>query len=330
MLSWARSMEKKYAQIISDHEAVTDKIICKVCGEVLGCIKCVKATEEDKLKSEKAVKAASEKVQEVYDYVESNLAISDSNDEDQVKVGSVMAAHDVSEESYEIAVERHIELAKLVSEEKANLDNMEEPGADDETVKLLLGELKKKLGERLVTEKNHQWLRTLEATIASSNETINNSDALLAALSMSEKAVKEVRNQLTKASTGAVEKVANDLLKKVEDQFGLMYDIKDGKFEVQCVNVSGQVVPFKTLSGGEKVLYLSAQLLSLMTIVDPKLKILEVEMGELSGNLVTPFMDALKAMTEGTDIQVVLSSCHGDFEVNSDSWKVHQMGEGIE
>ena len=323
-------LEKKYAQIISDHEAVTDKIICKVCGEELGCIKCVKATEEDRLKSEKAVKAASEKVQEVYDYVESNLAIFDSNDEDQMKVGSVMAAHDVSEEAYEIAVNRHIELAKLVAEEKANLDNIEEPGADDETVKTLLKGIKEKLAERLVAEKNLQWLRTLEATIASSNETINNSDALLAVLTMSEKAVKEVRNQLTKSTTGAVEEACNSLLQKIGEHFWLQYEIEDGKFEVYCVNVNGNKVPFKTLSGGERVLYLSAQLLALMTIVDPKLKILEVEMGELSGNLVPPFMDALKEMTEGTDIQVVLSSCHGDFEVNGDSWKVHQMGDYVE
>ena len=194
-------------------------------------------------------------------------------------------------------------------------------------MKVLLKGIKEKIAERLVAEKNHQWLRTLEATIASSNETINNSDALLAALTTSEKAVKEVRNQLTKSTTGAVEEACNSLLQKIGEHFWLNYEIEDGKFEVYCVNVSGKSVPFKTLSGGERVLYLSAQLLALMTMVDPKLKILEVEMGELSGNLVPSFMNALKEMTEGTDIQVVLSSCHGDFEVNSDSWKVHQMGE---
>jgi hypothetical protein len=238
-----------------------------------------------------------------------------------------MEAHKHSQEVYEITVERHIQLARLVSEEKENLDKIEEPGAGDDTLKAQLSGLKVTLGERLVAAKNHDWLRTLSATIARANETISNSTALLSALSVSISEVKVVRDELTASATGRIEEVCNGLLKKVNERFNLMYDIQDGKFDIRCVNVSGKEVPFKTLSGGEKVLYLSAQLLALMTIVDPKLKILEVEMGELSGDLVPPFMNALKAMTEGTGVQVVLSSCHADFEVNGHEWEVHWMGK---
>lgn len=320
-------LEKAYAKTITEHGSITQKNICSVCGEELGCIKCVQVTDADKAKSEKKVKEASKKVQETYDYVGTCLEAFDSNEKDINDLLEALTINEANEQAHGVAKQHLEDILKLVKEEKENLDKIEEPGPDDETVKLLLGELKNKLGERLVTEKNHQWLRTLEATIASSNETINNSDALLAALTTSEKAVKEVRNQLTKSTTGAVEKVCNDLLQKIGEHFWLNYEIEDGKFEVYCVNVSGKSVPFKTLSGGERVLYLSAQLLALMTMVDPKLKILEVEMGELSGNLVPSFMNALKEMTEGTDIQVVLSSCHGDFGVNDPAWKVHQMGE---
>lgn len=320
-------LEKKYSNLISAHNAQTTLSLCQTCGEKLRCSKCKTLTKAGKIESQKKVDAANKKLVEFDSHLDAIRAEFQESKDSLDKVEAILWEDEQNRLALETALQHEESIKKLVKEETENLDKIEEPGPDDETVKLLLAELKKKLGDRLVTEKNHQWLRTLEATIASSNETINNSDSLLAALTMSEKAVKEVRNQLTKSSTGAVEKVANDLLKKVDDQFGLMYDIKDGKFEVQCVNVSGRLVPFKTLSGGERVLYLSAQLLSLMTIVDPKLKILEVEMGELSGNLVAPFMDALKAMTEGTDVQVVLSSCHGDFEVNSDSWKVHQMGD---
>ena len=178
-----------------------------------------------------------------------------------------------------------------------------------------------------MAQKNHDWLRTLSATIAKANETINNSKSLLVALKTSLTAVKDIRNELTKSATGAVEEACNELLQKVDPSFNLTYAIEDGKFDIRCIGVEGREVAFKTLSGGEQVLYLSAQLLALMTIVDPKLKILEVEMGELSGNLVPPFMDALEAMTEGKDIQVCLSSCHADFKVSTASWTVHQMGD---
>lgn len=222
--------------------------------------------------------------------------------------------------------ERETEL----KEDKLTVAGLEKPGAGTEALVTQVAAIKKTLGERLVAQKNHDWLNTLSATIARANETINNSKSLLAALKSSLVAVKDIRDELTESATSVIEEACNELLKKVDPSFNLTYAIEDGKFDIRCIGVEGREVAFKTLSGGEQVLYLSAQLLALMTIVDPKLKILEVEMGELSGNLVPPFMDALEAMTEGKEIQVLLSSCHRDFEVNSNSWTVHQMGEGVE
>lgn len=320
-------IEEEYAKIVTEHNSVTSKSLCTACGTEVKCSKCGTVSKEVQLKIGKKVKETSKKVQEIYNYVGAVLETFDSNDLDQKKINGIIAYHSQVVEFHEIAVERHSGLSKLVSEEKENLDKIEEPGAGTETMKITLKSLKVSLAERLVAEKNHQWLRTLEATISSANETIYNSEAQVYALLASEKAVKKVRNELTKSATGVIEEACNKLLEKVDPSFKLTYEIEDGKFDIRCIGVEGREVAFKTLSGGEKVLYLSAQLLALMTIVDPKLKILEVEMGELSGNLVPPFMEALKSMTEGLDVQVVLSSCHTDFEVKDDAWTVHQMGE---
>lgn len=320
-------LEKDYVKIIAAHKAATQTNKCKTCGSKICCPECGTLTEEGKHKYAKEVKETSKKVQEIYNHVEAVLETYDSNDKDQENVNEVIRSHSLAVEFHEIAVQRHADLAKLVIEEKGNLDKIEEPGAGTEILKTSLQSLKGSLAERLVAEKNHQWLRTLEATISSANETIYNSDAQIEALISSGKSVKSVRDELTKSSIGWVEVACNSLLEKVDPKFRMSYEIFDGKFDIWCVNVSGESVPFKTLSGGEKVLYLSAQLLALMKIVDPKLKVLAVEMGELSGDLVPPFMGALKSMTEGLDIQIVLSSCHTDFEVTDDAWKVHQMGE---
>lgn len=318
---------KKYSDLVLAHEAATRKNKCYTCGTEICCPECGTLTEKGKVESYKKLEEAKSKFTETGEYLEKIHAELEDNDKDQEKLNEVMGYHTQAVQFHEIAVQRHMDISKLLTEEKVNLDNIEEPGAGTETMKVGLKALKDSLAERLVAEKNHQWLRTLEATISSANETIYNSDAQIEALIASGKSVKGVRDELTKSSIGIVEEACNKLLEKVDPSFELFYDIKDGKFDIKCFNVNETFVPFKTLSGGEKVLYLSAQLLALMTIVDPELKILAVEMGELSGNLVPPFMGALKSMTEELDIQIVLSSCHTDFEVEDDAWKVHQMGE---
>jgi len=300
--------------------------LCVKCGRGIRCEKCGETEAGDLARDLEDLKETKTKLKEVNSHLEAVHAELEENEEDGMKISSILVLEIQTQDSVDIARKHLEDVTKLVKSQKANLDKMEEPGAGDDMLKAQLSGLKVTLGERLVAAKNHEWLRTLSATIARANETISNSTALLTALSISIAEVKVVRDELTASATSSIEKVANGLLETVDEKFGLMYDINDGKFEVRCVNVSGKVVPFKTLSGGEKVLYLSAQLLALMTIVDPKLKILEVEMGELSGNLVPPFMDALEAMTKDRDIQVVLSSCHRDFEVPGDSWAIHEMG----
>jgi len=250
-------------------------------------------------------------------------------EEDIESLGSDATENETVKYAFQAAFELHKFVEINLKDDKKALATLEEPGAATSVLEDQVSSLKKSLSERLVAQKNHDWLRTLSATIARANETINNSKSLSEALKYSLVAVKEIRDELTKSATSVVEEACNELLQKVDPSFNLTYSIADGKFGIRCIGVEGREVDFKTLSGGEQVLYLSAQLLALMTIVDPKLKILEVEMGELSGNLVPPFMDALEAMTEGKGIQVVLSSCHGDFEVSSDSWAVHQMGEEL-
>ena len=325
-LDWI-NLEKKYEEVESSHRIATRQSLCQTCGGEFHCPKCGNLTEEEKLKSYKDLGAAKTRLTERGEFIDKIHSELGSNEDDLGKIHEVIRSHSKVVEFHEIAVQRHLSLAKLVKEEKSNLDKIEEPGAGTDVLKVSLQSLKGNLAERLVAEKNHQWLRTLEATISSANETIYNSEAQVYALLASEKAVKRVRDELTKSATGVIEEACNNLLEKVNPSFKLTYEIEDGKFDIRCVGVEGREVAFKTLSGGEKVLYLSAQLLALMTIVDPKLKILEVEMGELSGNLVPPFMEALKSMTEGLDVQVVLSSCHTDFEVKDDAWTVHQMGE---
>lgn len=300
---------------------------CVRCGENIRCEKCGETEAGDLARAFEELKDAHKKLKEVDEHREVIHAELEENEKDGMKICAILAQEITNKDAVDISRQHFKDITKLVKSQKADLDKMEEPGAGDDTLKAHLSGLKVTLGDRLVAAKNHDWLRTLSATIARANETISNSTALLNALNVSISEVKVVRDELTASATGRIEEACNYLLEKVDSGFHLYYDIEDGKFDIRCVNVSGHEVPFKTLSGGEKVLYLSAQLLALMTIVDPKLKILEVEMGELSGNLVPPFMDALEAMTKDRDIQVVLSSCHGDFEVNSESWAVHEMGE---
>ena len=296
---------------------------CRECQAELECPNC---KEKVKVSNEEAVKLQEKKDKIDVHLVKVNSTL-DGNLEELKTVEGKIAKQEKDQEAYEVALRTLGELEGLLKSAKENLDKMKEPGAGDDTLKAQVSGLKVTLGERLVAAKNHDWLRTLSATIAKANETIGNSTALLSALGVAISEVKVVRDELTASATGRIEEVCNGLLQEVDPSFNLKYDIEDGKFDIRCIGVEGREVAFKTLSGGEKVLYLSAQLLALMTIVDPKLKILEVEMGELSGDLVPPFMDALKAMTEGTDIQVILSSCHKDFEVNGHEWEVHEMGE---
>lgn len=319
-------LEKDYAKkhLISKS---LDSSSCASCGETFHCPKCGPNAEEDQVKANKEIQEIAGKIVLAEEYIEKRHTLLEANDKEGLDISSTLSQEANTQEAVEIARKHLKDVIKLVKGQEENLDKMEEPGADDATLKTQLSGLKNTLGERLVAQKNHDWLRTLSATIAKANETINNSKSLLVALKSSLVAIKQIRDELTKSATSTIEEACNELLKKVDPSFNLTYAIEDGKFDIRCIGVEGREVAFKTLSGGEQVLYLSAQLLALMTIVDPKLKILEVEMGELSGNLVPPFMDALEAMTEGKEIQVCLSSCHGDFEVNSDSWTVHQMGE---
>lgn len=299
---------------------------CPSCGAKLRCSKCSNKREAQIKKALEGNKAISGKIEKAWEAIQGVTRSIKSNEEEIRQIQKVDDDQKSSKTKYEIATKHQRDLEYLIEGERKNLETMEEPGADTELLESSLRASKVGLAERLITEKNHQWLRTLSGTIASSNETIYNSEALLAALSVVERSVKQVRNDLTKSATGAVEKICNDLLHKVKKNFHLTYEIEDGNFDVWCVNVNGETVPFKTLSGGEKVLYLSAQLLSLMSLVDPNLKILEVEMGELSGDLVPSFMKALKSMTEGTDVQIVLSSCHTDFKIeDTGAWAVHNM-----
>jgi len=298
---------------------------CTTCGVNISCEKCKPPTAAKKKKTEKEIIELRARIAVHEEHINSIKSAIEASNKDHERLVAELEQQKVKLNDYVIATQHQIELEKLLVEEKKNLESLEEPGAGTETLEVQVKGLKEKLGERLVAEKNHQWLRTLAATIARSNETINNSEALLSALSVSENAVKGVRDELTQSAISPIEEACNDLLQKVDPSFNLTYDIEDGKFEIRCIGVKGKEVDFKTLSGGEKVLYLSAQLLALMAIVNPKLKILEVELGEVSGNLVPPFMKALKSMTKGTGVQVVLSSCHTDFEVEDESWSVFQM-----
>jgi len=328
----------KYEKALTQHEELNDKFSlintrqptpsCSVCGNEVKCEKCKPMSVAQKKKATIERKDLQEKCKELEDYISSISSAQKENTLDMEKLSLVLNTHESNLSKYHIAAQHLKDLEGLIKEETKNLDNLEEPGANTDILQVNLRATKASLVERLVAEKNHQWLRTLSGTIASSNETIYNSEAQLSAFSVVEKSVKAVRNELTRSATASVEKICNGLLHKVREGFHLTYEIEDGRFDVRCVNVNGNTVPFKTLSGGEKVLYLSAQLLSLMAIVDPNLKILEVEMGELSGDLVPPFMNALKFMTEDTSVQIVLSSCHTDFEVeDTEAWTVHQMGE---
>ena len=316
---------QKLDEIKKLSEKATHK--CAKCGGVMRCDQCEEVIEEEITEAFEDLKQALADLEEVDDYLEITHAKLGANDKEGLDVSSALADGANIKAAVDIARRNFKSVASLVKEQQESLDKIEEPGAGDEVLKAQVSGLKVSLGERLIAAKNHDWLRTLSATIAKANETIGNSTALLAALATSISEIKLVRDELTASATSTIEEVCNGLLQKVDDRFKLKYDIEDGKFDIRCVNVSGNEVPFKTLSGGEKVLYLSAQLLALMTIVNPELKILEVEMGELSGNLVPPFMDALESMTEGKGIQVVLSSCHRDFKVNTGSWAVHEMGE---
>jgi len=339
-------VEKELKSVLKKHKTLENKIVkaravytkameklkeanelegatCPKCGTALSCTSCGFETDKQDGKIEEAKG-------DIHDLFVKENELRKKLEVVDTEVAEVLIrkeADDKLRSAFEVANLHLEELAGLLKTERESFKAMESPGAGTEALQTQIAALKKNLGERLVAQKNHDWLRTLSATIARANETINNSKSLSEALKSSLVAVKEIRDELTKSATSTIEEACNELLKKVDPSFNLTYSIADGKFGIRCIGVEGREVDFKTLSGGEQVLYLSAQLLALMTIVDPKLKILEVEMGELSGNLVPPFMDALEAMTEGKDIQVVLSSCHGDFEVNSDSWTVHQMGE---
>lgn len=317
-------LEKQITDLEFDHDT---RGRCGTCGTELGCPKCGTLTKEEKKGLTEKSKEVSGKLTLANEYIEKRHALLEANDKEGLDISSTLSQEANTQEAVVIARKHLKDVIKLVKNQEESLDKMEEPGADDATLKTQLSGIKKNLGDRLVAQKNHDWLRTLSATIAKAGETITNSKSLLAALKSSLTAIKQIRDELTKTATGAIEEACNELLKKVDPSFNLTYAIEDGKFDIRCIGVEGREVAFKTLSGGEQVLYLSAQLLALMAIVDPKLKILEVEMGELSGNLVPHFMDALERMTEGKDMQVVLSSCHGDFEVNGDSWTVHQMGD---
>jgi len=172
--------------------------------------------------------------------------------------------------------------------------------------------------------KELELVRQLEISVQKSVFNLKKTEALLEACKVADKAVREVRNSLTAQLTGPLEEGANGLLREISPDLALRFEIEDGEFRILCRNLQGIEVSFATLSGGERVVYSLALLAAFITVVNPSLPLLLAELGEVSGDIVPPLLAAIRKRVEGTNIQVVLASCHRDFTPPTD-WNVHDL-----
>jgi chromosome segregation ATPase len=219
------------------------------------------------------------------------------------------------------------DLNEQIAEHEDTLEMLKEGFSEQETetgIEELTNAINGKFQELASLEeaqKGFELLRSLEFSMQKSELDIQQADAVLEAIKRAERAVTALRNDETNALTRPIEKEANALLKGVHENLKLRYEISR-YFRIMCRNLHGTMVPFGALSGGEKIIYSTAQLAAFAKIADPPLKILQSELGELSGDLVPSLLASVEKIVKGTDIQVMFASCHMDFDLPEGDWSV--------
>jgi len=214
---------------------------------------------------------------------------------------------------------RVAETKKEISEMKEALDMSvkafqdQEKNVDHSQMEQELTTLRERKEELEAVIRSFEEIRTLEKSTLNCIEQIESCESEIEVTKIAEKVVKALRADITNKLTKPIEEIANELLGQVREGLGMKFKIEDGHFTTECVNLQGQIVSFSTLSGGERLIYSFAQLCALVRTEDPPLKIIQGELGELSGDLV-PSLAAAVNKISGQDIQVMLSSCHTDYE----------------
>ncbi len=146
-------------------------------------------------------------------------------------------------------------------------------------------------------------------------------------------AVKGVRDQLVKEIIGPLQGTVDDLLAEIDPRYKVYFRLEDDRgkpsfdFGWQIFQANRQVshrIPFKSLSGGESVLFSAAIATALILRAAPPEKMLLLEMGELDDHNAALLLKGLNKLSRHLD-NIVAVSCH-DVKV-PDGWQVFNLGE---
>ncbi len=108
---------------------------------------------------------------------------------------------------------------------------------------------------------------------------------------------------------GPITKLVNGLLSHLDGDHEIEFRLEDmnGKEVFQLLNGAG--IPYRSLSGGQRILYLAALVVALIMLDDPNVKGLCIEAAELDRE---NFMNLIKALDDiGTGIDnIMIATCN--------------------
>jgi exonuclease SbcC len=136
----------------------------------------------------------------------------------------------------------------------------------------------------------------------------------------------QLQGDMLKQTIAPLTSKINELLQKTSDQYNLDVELvdKNGK-EIfnMCWHKDDKVIPFESLSGGEKVIFSTALLCALVLLKNPPLKVICIEASEVDAQNLTTLLQAINDF--GNEIDNFLMATHVK-PTEPAGWSMHILG----
>jgi exonuclease SbcC len=139
---------------------------------------------------------------------------------------------------------------------------------------------------------------------------------------------KGLQGEFVRAIETPLRDKANEVLKRVNPDYEVYLQFQDKNknevFSFGLKRTDGTMVDFDVLGGAEKVMLGTCLMIGLISIKDPKIKILTIEAAEIDSSNLKLFMESLNQFAGEID-NIIISTCHDVSSV--DGWSIHDVSK---
>jgi energy-coupling factor transporter ATP-binding protein EcfA2 len=322
-------LELTYSGIEDNIAALANKNICPLCGSKIDVAAVVESLSKAKQEISRSLEESRDKLSADKEKVEtlsrektsSGLLVRDYESALKRETALLMSDKDIAEAKQDIsALKLLIKSADINSRYSKALSELNEMKAKRDAVKIIKTQIKDIDLSCDYTEGELDLLKQEAVDIEADIDEVTRTDALrrmIAAEQLAIEGLKQKRKYLKDIGKLLVDAkkqsywFIDDVAKVVSDVMG-----KDGVISNTMFGISqdGVDIPDKVLSGGEKLMFVTAVLLGFSQLSDPDTaKIIEIEGSELDSSNIKALVNVIKRYPE---VDMAIVTTHMDIEID--------------